>query len=156
MMATEVEGQPRDEIADYMDMRSVGSSEAAWLLFAFPITSRYPAVIALRVHLKEEQQIVFDENLEVEALENQRDTELTAFFSFNEEISENPDSWTTYVDMPKLHRYDKSKKKWLKRKQGIGNTIGRVHSINPIAGEVFYLRVLLHDNHCKVLLSSFN
>ena len=81
MMTTEVEGQPRDEISDYIDMRSVGSSEAAWLLFAFPITSRYPAVIALRVHLKEEQQIIFDENLEIEALENQRETELTAFFS---------------------------------------------------------------------------
>ena len=62
----------------------VGSSEAAWLLFSFPITGRYPAVKALRVHLEEEQQIVFDENLEVEALENQRDTELTAFFSYNE------------------------------------------------------------------------
>jgi hypothetical protein len=29
MVSTEVEGQPRDEIADYEDLRSVGSSEAA-------------------------------------------------------------------------------------------------------------------------------
>ena len=111
MMTTEVDGQPRDEIADYIDMRSVGSSEAAWLLFSFPITSRYPAVKALRVHLKEEQQIVFDENLEIEALENQRNTELTAFFSYNEANSDNPESWDRYVDMPKHHVYDQKKER---------------------------------------------
>ena len=149
LMITEVDGQPRDEIKDYIDMRSVGSSEAAWLLFSFPITGRYPAVKALRVHLEEEQQIVFDENLEVEALENQRDTELTAFFSYNEANSDSPENLELYVDMPKNHVYDQKKKEWRKRKQGKDTVIGRVHSINPIAGEVFYLRILLHDNHCK-------
>ena len=148
MMTTEIDGQPRDEIADYIDMRSVGSSEAAWLLFGFPITSRYPAVTALRVHLEEEQQIVFDENLEIEALENQRSTELTAFFSYNEANSENPECWAKYVDMPKRHVYDQKKKEWRNRKQGNDTVIGRVHSVNPVAGEVFYLRILLHNNHC--------
>ena len=127
-MITEVDGQPRDEIKDYIDMRSVGSSEAAWLLFSFPITGRYPAVKALRVHLEEEQQIVFDENLEVEALENQRDTELTAFFSYNEANSDSPENLELYVDMPKNHVYDQKKKEWRKRKQGKDTVIGRVHS----------------------------
>ena len=27
--------------------------------------------------------------------------------------------------------------------------IGRVHGVNPLAGETFYLRILLHTNHCK-------
>ena len=27
--------------------------------------------------------------------------------------------------------------------------IGRVHSVNPLAGEAFYLRMLLHDDHCR-------
>ena len=148
MMTTEVDGQPRDEIADYIDMRSVGSSEAAWLLFSFPITGRYPAVKPLRVHLEEEQQIVFDENLEVEALENQRDTELTAFFNYNEANSNNPECWAKYVDMPKRHVYNQKKKEWHNRKQGNDTVIGRVHSVNPVAGEAFYLRILLHDNHC--------
>ena len=148
-MTTEIDGQPRDEIADYIDMRSVGSSEAAWLLYGFPITSRYPAVTALRVHLEEEQQIVFDENMEIEALENQRNTELTAFFAYNEANSDNPECWARYVDMPKRHVYDQKKKEWRNRKQGNDTVIGRVHSVNPVAGEVFYLRILLHDNHCK-------
>ena len=29
------------------------------------------------------------------------------------------------------------------------NTIGRVHTVNPLAGETFYLRILLHDDHCR-------
>ena len=57
MVRTEVAGQCRDEIEDYVDLRSVGSSEAAWHLFTFPIAQKYPAVCALRIHLEDEQQI---------------------------------------------------------------------------------------------------
>ena len=74
---------PRDEIAEYEDLRSVGSSEATWHLMSFPITERYPPVQALRVHLEEQQQVVFDEGTEEIALEIQRETELTAFFKLN-------------------------------------------------------------------------
>ena len=27
--------------------------------------------------------------------------------------------------------------------------IGRVHTVNPLAGETFYLRILLHNDHCR-------
>ena len=60
MVATEVEGgnaQPRDEITEYEDLRSVGSSEATWHLMAFPISRRYPPVQALRVHTEDQQQV---------------------------------------------------------------------------------------------------
>ena len=57
MASTEVEGQPRNEIQDFIDLRSVGSSEAAWQLFSFPVASMQPSVLALRVHLKDQQQI---------------------------------------------------------------------------------------------------
>ena len=40
MVSTDV----RNEISDYEDMRSVGSSEASWKLFAFPIAKNWPAV----------------------------------------------------------------------------------------------------------------
>ena len=49
-------GKPRDEISEYEDLRSVGSSEATWHLMAFPITDRYPPVLALRVHTEDQQQ----------------------------------------------------------------------------------------------------
>ena len=149
MVTTVNEGdnQPVDEIGNYEDLRSVGSSEAVWHLMSYPITDRSPPVMALRVHLKDEQQVVFDPLAEDEAMERQRQTELTAFFEFN---AENPDQNTLYVDMPVEHIYDKSKKVWRKRKQNrTEKTIGRVHTVNPVAGDVFYLRMLLHNDHCK-------
>ena len=157
MVSTEIAGQPRDEIAEYKDLRSVGSSEAAWHLLNFPITDRHPAVLALRVHLKDQQQVVFDINSEIEALENQRNTELTAFFEYNaaalaEGIERS--ELCRYVDMPKNHVYSKSTKKWSKRRRGAA-VIGRVHTVNPVAGDVFYLRILLHNNHC-IGKTSFN
>ena len=54
-VATEVEGEPRDEITEYQDLRSVGSSEATWHIMGLSITERYPSVMALRIHLKELQ-----------------------------------------------------------------------------------------------------
>ena len=84
-------GQPRDEIAEFQDLRSIGSSEAVWRLLSFPIADRYPVVIALRVHTEEQQMIVFDEETEVEALETQRETELTAFFKYSD--------FSTYSDI---------------------------------------------------------
>ena len=150
MITTEVEGQSRDEITEYQDLRSVGSSEAIWHLLNFPITDRQPAVLALRVHLKDQQQVIFDVNSEVEALESQRNTELTAFFRYNRNALDDGldrSELCRYVDMPKNHVYNKSTKEWRRRKRGAA-VIGRVHSVNPIAGEVFYLRVLLHNDHC--------
>ena len=153
MVATEVEGEQRDEIAEYQDLRSVGSSEATWHLLSFPITERFPGVQALRVHLKEQQQVVFDESTEAEALESQRETELTAFFAFNQKMKDsNADinEMPKYIDMPKGNVYDKSKKEWRKRKQNRGEAmIGRVHTVNPVSGDVYYLRLLLHDDFCR-------
>ena len=153
MVTTEVEGEPRDEIAEYQDLRSVGSSEAAWHLQSFPITERFPAVQALRVHLKEQQQVIFDADTETEALEKQRETELTAFFVFNQtQRNSNLDmeQMPQYVDMPKGHVYDKAKKEWRKRQRNRGEaTIGRVHTVNPVSGDVYYLRLLLHDDFCR-------
>ena len=149
MVATEVEGQARDEITEYQDLRSVGSNEAIWHLKNFPITDRFPAVMALRVHLKDQQQVIFDANLETEALENQRNTELTAYFEFNRNALENGTHMSElckYVDMPKHHVYNKSKKEWKHRKRG-APVIGQIHTVNPVAGEPFYLRMLLHNDH---------
>ena len=52
--------------------------------------------------------------------------------------------------MPKNFTYNKSKKQWSKRKSTKdGSVIGRVHTVNPVAGDVYYLRMLLHDDHCR-------
>ena len=152
MAAKQGSDQPRDEIQEYEDMRYVGSVEACWHILGFEIHDRFPSVLALRVHLPEEQQIVFDENAEEAALENQYQTELTAFFDFNQKSIEQgvePEELPTYVQMSEEYKYEKKLKKWIKRKQRGVNVIGRVHSIHPVAGEAFFLRTLLHDNHCR-------
>ena len=60
----------------------------------------------------------------------------------------------TYVELPKKFRYDKGKKECISRKSHSEDTvIGRVHTVNPVAGEVFYLRILLRNDHCKEKVS---
>ena len=100
--------------------------------------------------------MVFDEGTEEEALERQRNTELTAFFEVNAKLSAEAggqldiQSLPTYVEMPQKYTYNKSKKEWIQRKaQSVDTVIGRVHGVNPLAGEAFYLRILLHTEHCK-------
>ena len=143
----------RNEIDEYTDLRSFGSTEAAYLLFSFPIVQCIPSVIALRVHLKDMQHVTFSEDNAGQALESQRKTELTEFFAFNTEqlasgISKM--SLPKYVDMLDDHTYNLKSKKWCKRKQKQSYpTVGRVNSIHPLAGDVFYLRMLLHSDFCK-------
>ena len=99
----------------------------------------------MRCHLEDKQQVVFDEGNEEEVIEKQRNTELTNFFEYNKAF---PNTDEKYVDFPKKFTWDNVNKVWKRRKRCF-NTIGRVHSINPLAGDVFYLRLLLHHDHCK-------
>ena len=88
---------------------------------------------ALRVHLQEEQQIVFDLGNEEEVIEKQRSTELTAFFDYN---LEHKDCKTTYVEFPEMYIFDSKEKKWKGRKN-VSDTIGRTHSVHPLAGDIY-------------------
>ena len=146
-VATEIEGEPRDEIQEYQDLRSVGSSEASYRILGYNISENKPAVMALRIHLKEQQQVVFDINTEVEALERQRDTELTAFFAYNQTLSDN-DPKPMYMEMPEGHVYDKKEKEWRIRKRG-APSVGRIHQVNPVAGDVYFFRRLLCSDHSR-------
>ena len=77
MVRTEIgdEDQRKDEIRDFVDLRSIGSSEAAWQIFNFNITKKHPAVYALRCHLEDEQHVVFDTDSLESVLEQQKTTE---------------------------------------------------------------------------------
>ena len=143
------EPQPRNEIRDYEDMRNLGSSEAAHKLFGFPIAENKPPVQALRIHLKDHQHVIFVGGQEENVVERGKETELTAFFKVNAEEKDrlgpdfDPTVLPKYVDMPQT--YTLTKMKWKIRQRGF--TIGRVHTVNPLAGDVFYLRMLLHHDH---------
>jgi ATP-dependent DNA helicase PIF1 len=51
------------------------------------------------------------------------------------------------MDFPEKFRWDKSGKKWVLRKNGSA-TIGRLVSLHPAKGDVYYLRMLLCHDHC--------
>ena len=156
MVSAEMEDHQggRDEIENYKDMRCVGSCEAAWKLFQFPIASQYPSVKDLRVHLDEGQTVVFEEGEEEEGLARSRNTELMAFFELNKtlRLANTPiEEMPMYVDVPEAYTWDQKGKRWKKRVRqcDIGQTIGRVHAVPHTAGDVFYLRMLLNHPHSR-------
>ena len=76
IVRTEIDDEDgeKSEIAEYTDLRSVGSSEASWHIFNFNIAKNYPAVYTLRVHLEDEQHVVFDMETAEQSVESQRCT----------------------------------------------------------------------------------
>ena len=158
MVSAEVEGEDqyenRDEVNEYINCRCYGSMEASYRLFAFPIANKKPPVQKLRIHLENEQDVFFVPGEEEQAMQTGRQTELTAFFKLNEyeKVTNgsdfDPSTMPRYYELPHDYTYHRDKKEWKKRMRDY-RSIGRVHTVNPIAGDVFYLRILLHHDHCR-------
>ena len=142
MMGVNEKDQPRvpNEIREFQDMKSIGASEATWRIFEFPLSDRYPSVKRLPIHMEMEQPVYFHEDASIiEALERSEITMLTAFFNYN---SGHPETNTPYIRFPEKFIFED--KEWKLRRQG-SHTLGRVYSIHPSKGEIFFLRMLLSD-----------
>ena len=104
MMRIGEDGQPRtrNEVRDFQDYRSFGSSEATWRLFEFKLSTRYPSVNRQPIHLEKEQPVYFHEDVPIqEVLQRSEATELTAFFKYN---SDHPESNVPYINFPEQFR----------------------------------------------------
>ncbi|XP_043224655.1 uncharacterized protein LOC122382858 [Amphibalanus amphitrite] len=138
----------QDEVAAFRDLRSIGASEACWRLFSFEMSDRSPAVLALQVHLEDQQLIFFQPGEERQAVAGEpRHTQLTAWMTYNRaSAGEDPECLRVlYPDFPQKYRWDAGQKRWHRRRNmQAAPTIGRVVSLTPRHGDVFYLRVLLH------------
>ena len=146
-----------DEVLNYQNFRSIGSSEACWRIFEFPISRIYPNVVALPVHLPERQYVLFQEGEEEDVLNSGPPaSKLDQFFAYN---IEHPDCDYSYVDFPKFMVWKCGTRNepahWQLRQKGTVKAIGRIHSIHPSSGDEFYLRMLLYRDHCKSA-KSFN
>lgn len=134
-------------------MVSVGACEAVHRLFDFEMSSREPSVTALPVHLENGQRVYFRSGEAHRVLESgPPETPLTAWFRHNEENSDQPiERQFLYTDFPGHYIFDEKAKKWnpRKRSQGDFRAVGRVHTVHPSAGDLFYLRILLHKPHAK-------
>ena len=103
----------RDEITEFVDMRSCGSSEAAWHMFAFSIAENKPPVKPLRLHLENQQQVYFVGGNEENIVEQGRETELTAFFQLNAQekleqgVRFDPSRMPRYIELPQKYTFKK-------------------------------------------------
>ena len=90
----------------YADNRYISSCEACWRLFCFDIAECIPPVMALRIHLENEQHMAFLDGEEEEALSPGQETGLTAFFRYHSNQKDtkgdsfDPYTLPTYVNMP--------------------------------------------------------
>ena len=145
-----------DEPTHYQDFRALGSSEAAWRLFQFEMHSCYPPVERLELHLHGKNMVRFVEGEEVAVAENApTETKLTQWLKFVVGCYKRQDlnaDWElvtncTYVTWPSHFAWKHTDKKWVRRQQNLYDrssvTVGRLVFINPKAGELFYLSVML-------------
>ncbi len=130
-----------DEIKKYVTSRWITASTASWNMFEFKTHDRYPPVERLAIHEENMQKITFRAGHEKEALSKNHDTTLTAWMKCNRD---DPSARSIkYPDFPRSFRWDKSKKKWFRRKNKT-LSVGRVYSTSPAQGERHYLRMLLY------------
>ncbi len=131
----------KDEITDYITSRWITASTASWNMFEFPNHGRYPAIERLAIHEENQQKVTFHVGQEQKALERNQNTTLTAWMQCNKE---NPEARSIkYPDFPQHYRWDRSEKKWVKRKT-TQSSIGRVYTTTPAQGDRHYLRMILY------------
>ncbi|XP_055312023.1 uncharacterized protein LOC129574268 [Sitodiplosis mosellana] len=142
---------PIDEIHQYQAGRLISSNEAIWRILGFEIHERHPTVLHLAVHLENGQRVYFTpDNAQQRAVDPPKTT-LTEFFALCQR-----DSFAKtllYSEVPKYYTWDKTAKKFERRKQGIrieGHTnlfasdaLGRLYTVHPNNFECYYLRMLL-------------
>lgn len=130
-----------DEISNFISCRYVSSPEAAWRLRENQMHDRSHSVMRLPVHLPGQQQIIFEEGKEEEAIEaaTSKFTKLEAYFNLNERDQEAHQY--LYTEIP-LH-YVYVKNEWKERRRGGDNVVARMYTVSPKDEERFYLRMLL-------------
>lgn len=160
-----------DEIANYQNGRYLGAMEAAWRLLDRPIHAHYPPVQQLHLHLDGDQRrVVFRGDANLEAVlrgEENNPSMLTCFFDLCER-----DAFAArllYTEVPRYFTWQVRRRgddgimqppHWRRRRQGApleirpgvfepgifqSDTLSRVYTTTPRAGELYYLRLFLHQ-----------
>ena len=133
-----------DEIQTFLNCRYLASQEAMWRLFHYPIHVREPAVMRLCVHLPLENNICFHRR---QSLHSIRDNELFSKTMLTEWFTANRIYPTaikyTYAEFPLEFVWITNDRIWQPRKRE-GFSLGRLSYVHPTAGELYFLRMLLH------------
>ncbi|CAN1823383.1 ATP-dependent DNA helicase pif1 [Linum perenne] len=153
-----------DEIAQYLDCRSISSYEAIWRLFEYPIHKRKPNVVRLSIHMPFSQSIVFQESQTIRSIVGRpgiTNTMLTQWFVLNQR---DPSARKyTYDQISNAYVWSTQLDDWSPRKQGFA--VGRM-LLGKISGALNFkdlrtLNGIVYDNYqhtCQAmgLLSSDN
>ena len=135
--------QTINEVKEYLHCRYICEQDACWRMFGYDIHRHFPAVERMPVHMPNENFIIFSARAKMDKLlsaEFLRRTMLTQWFVCNELF---PEARTlTYPEFPSKWVWDQRDRRWSKRKQR-HDKIGRLHYVHPLAGEQYYLRMLL-------------
>ena len=98
------EPQVKDEIQEYISGRWVGASESMWRIFEFDLHEMGPHVIRLEAHEESKQTIVYMENSNLQDVNLDKETTLTAWFKLN---ATHPEAnRLLYHKIPEDYRWD--------------------------------------------------
>ncbi|KAF8094301.1 hypothetical protein N665_0366s0019 [Sinapis alba] len=116
---------------------------AGWRTFSFSIHYRSTAVEKLSFHLPGKQHVIFRGKDKMKVVVNHKLIENTMFLAWFELCKVDSLAKTiTYVQIPYFFTFDKSKKKFNRRKRGFA--IGRINYAPRKHEDAYYLRVLLN------------
>lgn len=114
----------------------------AWQIWEYPTHEEYPPVQSLPIHLPGQQPIYFGKELtpsQVQERLTQSSSKLMGFFDYNwNHLQSQP---YLYQDFPAHYVWLQKEKRWKSRQFKFA--VGRIHHCNPLAGERYYLRLLL-------------
>ena len=149
--ANEIPPEAHNEISKYQDLRSIGPSEACWQLFDFPMSSWSPPIIA---SLEDGQMVYFGQGQARQvAAGPPPKTHLTAWFQYNREHPNHTQHYL-YCDIPEHFVWDACDTHWKTRQRNPKKaTPGRVHSVHPSAGELYFFHILLHHEQSRAKVS---
>ena len=131
-----------DEIARHLNGRYIGPTQAAWQLWEYPTHEEFPAVYPLPIHLPDQQSVYFNADADLIDLHNTLNrsvSELMAFFDYNRLHDDGRE--LLYQDFPNHFVWEPKKICWQSRQRGFA--VGRIYACSPMAGEKYYLRMLL-------------
>ena len=80
----------KDKVAQYLQERYIGPTEAMWRIFEFSTNEKSPSVKQLPIHLSGEQPVYFREDAVADELQekmNEARSTLMAFFDYNAQMT---------------------------------------------------------------------
>ncbi|XP_018574798.1 uncharacterized protein LOC108913690, partial [Anoplophora glabripennis] len=130
-----------NEVENYLNARYMTPPEACWHINQFETHKNTHTVYRLCVHLPTRQMVRFQPGFEIQALENNEITQLTAWFLLNQN---DPDARQyLYTDIPYHYVWNNRTKRWTRRQRGANKIVTRMYSVSIRNQELYYLRLLL-------------